>query len=123
MWRPARECVTVILRRIFRNLKEKPLREILTASKYVSLSHASVRDVRNGNEDCRRCEYRDRCAGGCRSAALIHGDNYFGPDPDACWFFKNGWEERIKNAAQPSFEAYRNRCPEAFVPLKEEDPF
>lgn len=109
--------------KIFPNLKEKPLREILTDSKYVSLSHATVRDVRNCNEDCRRCEYRDRCSGGCRNAALVHGDNYFGPDYDACWFFKNGWEERIKNAAQPSFEAYRNRCPEAFVHLKEEDPF
>ena len=36
-------------------------------------------------------------------------DNYYGVDPDACYFFRNGWEERIKAAAQPAYEAYLKR--------------
>ena len=45
------------------------------------------------------------CAGGCRSAALQADDNYYGVDPGACYFFKNGWEDRIRAVAQPAFDA------------------
>ena len=34
----------------------------------------------------------------------MNGDNYFGVDPAACWFFHNGGEERIRAAAQPAYE-------------------
>ena len=39
------------------------------------------------------------------------GDNYCGVDPNACYFFKNGWEERIRAAAQPAFDEYIKRNP------------
>ena len=93
------------------SLRDHPLREILTDSVYVQLSDTTVGDVRDGNEECRRCEYLDRCAGGCRNSALIVGDNYCGPDPEACFFFKNGWEDRISSAVKPAFEAYLKRNP------------
>lgn len=95
----------------FPTLKEKPLREILTDSDYVKLSYATVGDVRRGNDACRTCEFIDRCAGSCRNSALLNGDNYYGVDPDACYFFKNGWEERIRAVAQPAFDVYIKRCP------------
>ena len=95
----------------FPNLKETPLREILQESDLVKLCYSTVSDVRNGNDECRKCEYIDRCTGGCRNAALCAGDNYFGVDPDACTFFKNGWDKRIREIAQPAFEAYLKRCP------------
>lgn len=90
-------------------LKDKPLREILSNSYYIKLSHATVGDVRRGNDECRRCDFIDRCAGSCRSAAMMDSGNYYGVDPDACYFFKNGWEERIRAAAQPAFEEYIKR--------------
>ena len=97
--------------RSFPSIKEKPLREILTDSPYVKLSYATVGDVRRGNDECRTCEFIDRCAGSCRNSALLHGDNYYGVDPDACYFFKNSWEERIRAAAQPAFDEYIRRNP------------
>ncbi len=95
----------------FPTLKERPLREILTDSNYVKFSYTTVGDVRRGSGECRKCEYADRCTGSCRSAALAAGDNYYGVDPDACFFFKNGWEERIRAAAAPAFDAYIRRNP------------
>lgn len=95
----------------FPNLKDTPLREILRDSDFVDLCYAKVGDVRDGNDECRNCEFIDRCTGGCRNAALIAGDNYFGVDPDVCLFFKNGWDKRIREVAQPAFEAYIQRCP------------
>ena len=95
----------------FPSLKEKPLREILSESEYVRYGYATVGDVRRGNSECAECEYKDQCAGGCRNSALIAGDNYYGVDPEACRFFKNGGEERIRAAAGPAFEAYLKRHP------------
>ncbi len=95
----------------FPTLKEKTLSEILTDSDYVKYSYATVGDVRRGNDECRKCEFIDRCTGSCRSTAIVAGDNYYGVDPQACYFFKNGWEDRIRAAAQPAFEAYIKRNP------------
>ena len=96
----------------FPSLKDTPLKEILTDSEYVKLSYTTVKDVREGNEDCRVCPYTDRCTGGCRNSVLISGNNYYGPDPEACFFFRNGWDKRIEEAARPALEAYLNRHPE-----------
>ena len=95
------------------SLFDRPLREILTDSEYVKLSRLTVGDVRGGNSECRKCAWADRCAGGCRNNALIAGDDPCGVDPDACFFFRNGWEERIREAALPAFERYLQRCPAA----------
>ena len=53
----------------------------------------------------------DRCTGGCRNSALMTGDDYNGIDPDICWFFENGGEERITAAAKDAFAAYLQRNP------------
>lgn len=95
------------------NLSDRPLREILTESDYVRYSYATVGDVRRGNDECRICTYVDRCVPSCRSAALAAGDNYYGVDPNACLFFKGGWEERITTVARSAFEEYlRNSLPD-----------
>ena len=82
------------------NLSEHPLREILTESDYVRYSYATVGDVRRGNDECRTCASVDRCVPSCRPAALAAGNSYYGVNPDACFFFKGGWEQRISAAAQ-----------------------
>ncbi len=70
-----------------------------------------MKEVRDSSGKCRDCEFIDRCAGGCRAAALIAGEDYYGMNPDLCEFFKNGWEREIRAVAQPAFEAYIKRCP------------
>ena len=30
---------------------------------------------------------------------------------DKCFYFRNGWEERIRAVAQPAFDVYIKRCP------------
>ena len=91
------------------SLKDHRLSEILRDSDYVRMSYATVGDVRRGGK-CGRCEYVDRCAGGCRNSALMGENNdYYSPDPDACRFFEGGWEARIRSAADPAYTAYARK--------------
>nr|MCR5626789.1 radical SAM protein [Lachnospiraceae bacterium] len=82
-------------------LKDHRLSEILRESEYVKLSYCSVGDVRRGNSECVECEYIDKCTGNCREAAAREG-NYYGVNPTSCYFYKNGWEERIRAVADPA---------------------
>ena len=43
--------------------------------------------------------------------------DYHGVDEDVCYFFENGWEERIAKAAEGPFRAYLKRNP----PTKRDD--
>ncbi|MBR2779183.1 MAG: radical SAM protein [Firmicutes bacterium] len=100
----------------FPNLFETPLREILGDSEFNRLCNAKVGEVRDAAGKCRDCRFIDRCTGGCRNAALMAGDDYYGIDPDICWFFENNGEERITAAAEEAFAAYIRRNP----PVKKE---
>ena len=96
----------------FPNLFETPLKEIIgLESDFNKHCHTTVAEVRDKSGKCRDCKYIDRCAGGCRNAAIMKSDNYYAPDEETCYFFENGWEERITAAAQPAFEEYIKRCP------------
>jgi len=95
----------------FPNLFETPLKDILRDSELIRLSGVTVGEVRDRSGKCRDCEFIDRCFGGCRNAALMAGDDYYGVDPSICEFFKNGWDKRIREVADPAFEEYIKRCP------------
>lgn len=100
----------------FPNLFETPLKKILSDSDLMRWCNATIGEVHNGNDQCPDCAFKDRCAGGCRNTALMHGENYYDVDEEACWFFKNHGEERIRAAAAPAFEAYLKRNPPAEKP-------
>ncbi|MBR4454892.1 MAG: radical SAM protein [Solobacterium sp.] len=93
----------------FPNLKELPLSLLLNDSAYVSYAEAIVGDVRDGNEQCRSCEYVSCCNGGCRQNALVSSQNYYAPDPVVCMFHKHGWYERMREVIEPAYEAYMRR--------------
>ena len=95
----------------FPNLFETPLAQILGDSEFNRLCHASVADVRDKSGKCRKCKHIDQCTGGCRNAALMAGDNYYGADPEVCWFFEHDGPERITKAAAGALEEYLRRCP------------
>lgn len=95
----------------FPSLKKMKLSDILRDSPLVTYAYATVKDVRDRNEKCRQCRFIDRCTGGCRNSVLLAGNDYYGIAPEVCLFFENGWDERIRAAAQPAFEAYIKRNP------------
>ena len=95
----------------FPNLYETPLKEILRDSEFITLTAATVKDVRDHNPKCRECAYIDRCTGGCRNSVLMQGDDYYGIDESLCYFYENGWEERLTKAAEEPFRAYLERNP------------
>lgn len=48
------------------------------------------------NEQCRGCEYRNICLGGCRAEALSLNENGFlDKDPNACEFYRGGWYDKL----------------------------
>ena len=112
----------------FPNLFETPLRDIMHDSELTTLCEATVEEVRNHNPECRSCKYVDRCTGGCRNSVLTQGDDYYGIDKKLCYFFENGWEERITKAAEEPFREYLKRNPSKNTERKEvseqeEDPY
>ena len=50
------------------------------------------------NPQCADCEYRNRCAGGCRAKAVLYsGDNCLtARDRESCTFFRGGYYDRAK---------------------------
>ncbi|MBR4744946.1 MAG: radical SAM protein [Oscillospiraceae bacterium] len=102
----------------FPNLFETPLREILRDSEFLTLCAVTVKDIRDHNPKCRECAYVDRCTGGCRNSVLMQGDDYYGIDENLCYFYENGWEERLTKAAEKPFAAYLKRNP----PMKKAEP-
>ncbi len=113
----------------FPNLFETPLRDILHDSELTDLCTATVEDVRSHNPKCRECRFIDRCTGGCRNSVLMKADDYYGIDEDVCYFFENGWEERITRAAEEPFREYLKRNPPKKKngggpdAMQEEDPY
>lgn len=80
----------------FPNLLDTPLEAILDGgSVYMDYIDVRVSDYMDHNRDCRACEYRSLCCGGCRAAAVrdTPGD-YLAKDPVACEYFTGGWKAR-----------------------------
>ena len=80
----------------FPNMLEKPLEEILdTDSLYMNIVSFTVKDYMDHNPECRECEYRTACCGGCRATAVRdHLDDYLAKDLEVCEYYKGGWKEK-----------------------------
>ena len=80
----------------FPNMLEEPLEKILDeGSFYMRAINFRVSDFMEYNPDCKSCEYRTVCCGGCRAQAVIaHPGEYLSIDPVTCEYFKGGWMEK-----------------------------
>lgn len=80
----------------FPNMLETPLEDILDKdSLYMDITSYHVSDFMESNPECRTCEYRNDCCGGCRSIALRYEpDNYLGKDLITCDYYKGGWKAK-----------------------------
>ena len=80
----------------FPNMLEEPLEEILDeGSFYMRAIDFRVSDFMEYNSDCKSCEYRTACCGGCRAQAVMaHPGEYLSIDPVTCEYFRGGWMEK-----------------------------
>ena len=98
-------CMSMVggpIERQFPNMLETPLEKILdTDSLYMEFAGFTIRDYMDHNPECRKCEYRTNCCGGCRAVAVReHPDDYLSPDPVTCEYYKGGWMERKNRLLQ-----------------------
>ena len=55
-------------------------------------------------------EYADK---GAENFIGLAEKGYYGADPEACSFFRGGWEERIRAVTAPAFAEYLKKYPPA----------
>ena len=82
----------------FPNIRETSLADALRDSFYMGFIDTRLRDYFAHNLGCAVCEYRNRCAGGCRGRVASAGAaevDLLARDEDACAFFRQGWYDRV----------------------------
>ena len=80
----------------FADIIEMGFYEALHHSKHTECTGATVAEFFEHNPDCKTCEYRMSCLGGCRAQALEFNDrDYLTPDIMRCDFFKENYTEKI----------------------------
>lgn len=69
---------------------------------YIRVSNPSVcttLDVlRKENKKCGNCKYFELCNGGCRAIALALTGDKLGIDPSKCFFWENGYADKVAKA-------------------------
>ena len=100
-------CMTMCgtkIEKLFPNIFETPLQDILTDSSYTELTDKRVDYLQSTKEECLKCEHRLNCCGGCRAYATgTNSDDYFAIDPVTCKIFKEGWDVKLENLADKLF--------------------
>ena len=82
----------------FPNIRETSLADALRDSYYMGFIDTRLREYFAHNPGCAVCEYRNRCAGGCRGRVASVGGpevDLLARDEDACAFFRQGWYDRV----------------------------
>ena len=84
-------------KKYFSPIFDKNLKELLNDDAYMNLIDSRMRDYFKKNPQCAACEYKNRCAGGCRGNAMAnnHDGDFLGVDKDNCLFFKGGFYDKV----------------------------
>lgn len=80
----------------------------LSDSSYMSLIDTRLSEFLEHNEECRACEYKMQCGGGCRASALSTGDDILGPDRSTCKILREGYVPRIEAAVKEGMALRQN---------------
>lgn len=83
-------------RKHFPNIHETTIVEALQDSSYMGFIDMRLDTYFKHNPQCEECEYRNRCAGGCRGVAAGDGD-LLGIDKRTCIMYKNGWYDKVRD--------------------------
>lgn len=76
------------------------LQAIFTDSAFLEQAECSCRKIKENNPECQRCQWRPRCAVGCRAEALAQGHGINGVDERICRFFSDGCFEQLLGIAE-----------------------
>ena len=88
----------------FPRLGDISLKEGLSDSFYMEFVSKRIRELFNENRKCGTCEFRFRCGGGCRAAALLDAGDLLGADPEMCFMLRNHYPERIRKIADDAIQ-------------------
>ncbi len=80
---------------ILGNLKDGSLKELISGGKYMDEICTTLGTLRENNLKCGNCKYFEFCCGGCRAIALALTGDKLASDPSKCFFFENGYYEKI----------------------------
>lgn len=85
----------------FENVRETPLAEVLTESRYLDVVRKNLYGFCADNPKCSSCPHLHRCAGGCPALGLLlagEAKGFDGEDLSKCLFFDGPWEDEIAEA-------------------------
>lgn len=92
-------------------IRDIGLKKGLSDSFYMEYADYRVKDLLAANAECRECEYRYKCGGGCRAMAVVESDHdLMGADRSQCILWREGYAQRIRQTAE---EAVAKYCKEA----------
>lgn len=98
----------------FPKVQEIGLKQGLSQSFYMEFANGRIKDLFAANEECAACPYRLKCGGGCRATALLDGSHkLMGCDRMMCLLWKNGYVERIRQAADEAIAKYEGKQKDA----------
>ena len=84
------------------NLTNSTISEIYRddENSFFRLSNIRISEVLESNQECKNCEFRYECGGGCRAMSMFAGNGVMGYSPTLCKFFKNNYRGKIKRMIQ-----------------------
>jgi len=91
---------------VFPKIRETGLKAALTDGFYMQFVNGKICELFEKNKKCGSCEYRLRCGGGCRATALEKENNLWGSDTMQCFFWKNGYVDRIRAVTEEAIKKY-----------------
>lgn len=92
-------------------IKDIGLQRGLRESFYMDFISRRQRELWAVNKKCDVCQYKYQCGGGCRATAVLYGeDDLMGCDSEMCYFFENGYPDKIRAVCDAAIAKY---CPDA----------
>ena len=83
----------------FPNMLKSDLVGILNNSTLIQFADMKTEQLFSHNDECRKCEHKNYCKGGCRIEAIRCGDTY-GKDETACYLYKNALNIKIRESVE-----------------------
>jgi len=80
------------------NVKRESLQTLLSEGPLFEMVTNTVEDKRLANPKCAACEYFRNCQGGCPALSMLYGGSLLSSDVYKCVFFKNGYDEKYREA-------------------------
>ena len=81
------------------NVYTDDLHELLREGPFIDLCRKNLKEVKETQERCTDCKWKEYCGYGCRIEAYAQGNGFFGVDERVCAFFRDGYYSRCLELA------------------------